>query len=372
MSLHATKVIVIVIFLFCFLSLSAQTVKAKEEVQQKPNIETEKIVEQKVPEFLYYRYGEKEKLIEQYNAGKVVAEKKWQEQQASLGKIKNLQTSKLLEIIPVSEFYAANKELNGEPGVSYLIKTDEVSILFDVGFNMEKENPSPLEHNMQKLGITTEDFEVIVISHNHVDHVGGEAWSDKNTFSFGNKQIELKGKKIYTPIPMNYPNTTPIYAENPTVIAKGIATIGTIYSQQFFGGLTGEQALAVNVEGKGIVLIVGCGHQGIEKIIARTKLLFNEPVYAIIGGLHFPVTGSRIKIWGEDVQKYVGTGKLPWIPVTNKDVQEAIEIMKPLNLKLIAISPHDSCDESLNTFSKAFPKAYRAIKVGEKISISRN
>ena len=50
MSLHATKVIVIVIFLFCFLSLSAQTVKAKEEVQQKPNIETEKIVEQKVPE----------------------------------------------------------------------------------------------------------------------------------------------------------------------------------------------------------------------------------------------------------------------------------------------------------------------------------
>ncbi len=73
--------------------------------------------------------------------------------------------------------------------------------------------------------------------------------------------------------------------------------------------MTPEQALAVNVAGKGIVLIIGCGHQTLERAVARTEALFDEPLYGVIGGLHFPVTGSRIR---GGVQRVIGTGKPPW------------------------------------------------------------
>lgn len=43
-----------------------------------------------------------------------------------------------------------------------------------------------------------------------------------------------------------------------------------------------EQSLAVNVEGKGIVLIIGYGHQTIEKIIERAQELFDEPIYCTV------------------------------------------------------------------------------------------
>jgi len=70
---------------------------------------------------------------------------------------------------------------------------------------------------------------------------------------------------------MTYPGLKPICTENPTIIGKGVATIGTIPSQLFLFGFTHEQALAVNVEGKGIVLIVGCGHQTLPKILKRAR-----------------------------------------------------------------------------------------------------
>jgi len=54
--------------------------------------------------------------------------------------------------------------LKGEAGVSYLVKTDESLILFDVGMNGKNEDTSPLLHNMKKLGIDLAKIDVIVIS----------------------------------------------------------------------------------------------------------------------------------------------------------------------------------------------------------------
>lgn len=57
-------------------------------------------------------------------------------------------------------------------------------------------------------------------------------------------------------------------------------------------GFTEEQSIAINVKNKGIVLIVGCGHHTIPKLIQKAEVLFNEPIYGIIGGLHYPVRGG--------------------------------------------------------------------------------
>jgi len=58
----------------------------------------------------------------------------------------------------------------GEPGVSYLVSTPEGSLLFDVGFGPQKPT---LAHNAGKLGVRLERVDAVVISHLHVDHMGG-------------------------------------------------------------------------------------------------------------------------------------------------------------------------------------------------------
>jgi 7,8-dihydropterin-6-yl-methyl-4-(beta-D-ribofuranosyl)aminobenzene 5'-phosphate synthase len=177
-----------------------------------------------------------------------------------MNKVTNLGTTKTLEILPLVDWHADGNDLKHEAGVSYQIKTDESLILFDVGMNGKKEDPSPLLHNMKKLGVELDKVNVIVISHNHVDHVGGFKWSKEKSFSLTTNQVDLGAKRVYTPVPMTYPGLKPVYADNPAIIAKGVATTGTIPRYLFFSGWTPEQALAINVEGKGIVLIVGCGH----------------------------------------------------------------------------------------------------------------
>ena len=223
---------------------------------------------------------------------------------------------------------------------------------------------------MKQLGITTDEIDIIVISHNHGDHVGGGKWSEKKTFSVTGGQIDLGDKKVYTPLPMTYPELSPIHSESPTVIGKGVATIGTISNSIFSTGLTPEQALAVNVEGRGVVLIVGCGHQTLPKILKRAESLFDEPIYGLIGGLHLAVEGGPFEVMGMFLHKYFGTGRLPWQPITVDELQENIELLRKRSLKVVGLSPHDSSKVSIESFRNAFPIAYQDVSVGETIRIT--
>lgn len=266
-------------------------------------------------------FGSPEYLVKRYNAGKAEADIAWQKHQAEIRKIEDLGSTRTLSVIPLIDLHTADEKFAGEIGVSYLIKTDKSTILFDVGNNDKQTDPSPLLHNIKLLGLDTDDFDTIFISHNHRDHVGGQMWESQKTFSLGNKQISLSDKEVLTPIPMTYPGLSPTTAQQPRKISAGVATTGVITNNFFFVGLTAEQAVCVNVAGKGIVLIVGCGHQSLPKLLARVERLFNEPIYGLIGGLHYPATDSRATVKGIKVQMYIGTGKKPWEPLTMEDVR---------------------------------------------------
>ena len=283
-------------------------------------------------------------------------------------KIQDLGSTKTLAVLPLIDYYTAAPELKGEPGVSYLIKTDHSTILFDVGFNQEETDPSPLQHNMTLLNITMDDIDTLVISHNHPDHVGGFDNMKRETFSLGMEQVDLKGKRVFTPIPMTYPGVAPVCSPEPTIIAPGVATIGTIPRQLFLAGWVEEQALAVHVEGKGIVLIVGCGHQTVEKILDRTGKLFDEPIFGIIGGLHYPVPDGRIRKFGLDLASIVST-ESPFKSITNEDVTADIERIKAVHPEIVSLSPHDSSDEVIGRFRSEFGETYKDLLVGELIII---
>jgi 7,8-dihydropterin-6-yl-methyl-4-(beta-D-ribofuranosyl)aminobenzene 5'-phosphate synthase len=120
------------------------------------------------------------------------------------------------------------------------------------------------------------------------------------------------------------------------------------------------------VEGKGIVLIVGCGHQTIDRVIKRTNEVLDIPIYGLIGGLHYPVRGQRDHFPG---QKMLGTGKLPWQRIREDEVEATIARLRSLNISLIGISAHDSCDWTLEKFKDSFQDIYREVVVGKEILI---
>jgi len=156
---------------------------------------------------------------------------------------------------------------------------------------------------------------------------------------------------------------------DPVKLAAGVYGLGSIPRALYLMGYTEEQALAVNVAGKGLVLIIGCGHQTVERVIKRARQLFDLPIYGIIGGLHFPVHGGRIMIGPINIQAIVGSDRMPWNGINENDVSEAIRAIADANVKIVSLSAHDSSDWAIDQFKKAFGPEYVDLLVGNPIKI---
>ena len=277
----------------------------------------------------------------------------------------DLQPVERLTIMPLVDARTASEELAGEAGVSYLVEAGDTRLLFDLGLNAKRESPSPLQRNAAALNVNLDTVDVVVISHRHLDHVGGPKAQMAHSLVLPSVQLEQGGVPVYVPEPLQHPTADLRAVEGPQIIAPGVATIGPISRALFLMGWTPEQALAVNLAGKGIVLIVGCGHQGVRRIVERAEALFDEPLYGLVGGLHLPVTGSP-------VLRIAGSDRPPWKPLTKPDVHEVIHYLQDKGLKRMALSPHDSCDWTLNAFEEAWGAAFQVVTVGQPLEFSAN
>ncbi len=275
---------------------------------------------------------------------------------------KDIGAVKHLAVLPLIDMKAERRDLVREAGVSYLIRADDTTILFDVGVNARGEHPSPLLRNMEALGVTLKNVQYIVISHLHLDHVGGFKYQRERTFDLSSQPLDLRGIPAFVPTAMTHSTAKVQVVDRPQVIAPGIATLGPIPRQLFFFGRTLEQSLAINVQDKGIVLIIGCGHPTLEWIVERAQRLFDRPIYGVIGGLHYPVTALPR-------QRLLGTNKWPWDPINAKDVGASIEFLQQRHPGLVAVSSHDSCDQTIELFRQAFPEAYQDLLVGKEIAV---
>jgi 7,8-dihydropterin-6-yl-methyl-4-(beta-D-ribofuranosyl)aminobenzene 5'-phosphate synthase len=272
---------------------------------------------------------------------------------------------KELTIMPLVDARAASDELAGEAGVSYLVEAGDTRLLFDLGLNAQKETPSPLQRNAAVLNVDLDTVDAVVISHGHQDHVGGLKAQMAHSFVLPSAQLEQRRVPAYVPEPMKHPTAELHVVESPQMIATGVATTGPISRALFVLGLTLEQSLAVNLAGRGIVLIVGCGHQGVRRIVERAESLFDEPLYGLVGGLHYPITDLRF-------QRVMSADRPLWKLMTKDDVLELIQYLKEKGLKQIALSPHDSCDWALNAFEDAWGSDFGVVMVGQEIRLSGN
>ncbi|MFZ0160675.1 MAG: MBL fold metallo-hydrolase [Kineosporiaceae bacterium] len=271
-----------------------------------------------------------------------------------------------LSILPVVERHAG-PGLRGEPGVSYLIKADGLTLLFDTGLGTGGDRTT-LESNASALGVPLDTVHCVVISHLHADHVGGARSQFRRTFSLGREYPVPGAVTAFVPTRMTHPHADVCVVDDARVIGPGVALLPPLPRMLFWLGPVAEQALVINVRDRGLVLITGCGHPEIERILAAAGQVVDAPIHAVVGGLHLPVHPLGTPLLPQAV---LGNPNWPWRPINEDDARSVIRgIPERGPAALIALSGHDSTPWTLEAFGQAFGDRYRTLRVGEEIVIS--
>jgi 7,8-dihydropterin-6-yl-methyl-4-(beta-D-ribofuranosyl)aminobenzene 5'-phosphate synthase len=163
-------------------------------------------------------------------------------------------------------------------GFSCLVDDD---LLFDTGGDGRT-----LLSNMAKVGIDPTGIRIVVLSHAHGDHTGGLG------------ALLAAGVRPTVYVPRSFPTrfkadvrsiTTLVEVHGPMEIRHGIHSTGEVGR-----GLV-EQALAVET-GEGLVVVTGCAHPGVVRMVRRAKESVGGGVTLVIGGFHLgSASRQRVK-----------------------------------------------------------------------------
>ena len=272
-----------------------------------------------------------------------------------------------VSIVPLVERLTPASGLRGEPGVSYLVRTLGTTLLFDTGLNARGEAHSALVHNAETLKLDIRNLDGVVISHLHGDHVGGPRTAFRRTFALSAEALEPRGLAAYVPTDMRHGRADVVVTTGPRVVAQGMAVLPPLPANMFRLGPLAEQVLVINVRGFGLVLVSGCGHPGIERMLAATEHVLDTPIRGVVGGLHLPVHPFGTPLL---VQGTLGNPNWPWRPVSEQDVAAAIREISARGPRIVALSSHDSTPWTCDAFGAAFGDQYRTLQVGDELSIS--
>ena len=220
----------------------------------------------------------------------------------------------------------------GEWGFSALIEADGHRVLLDTGAH-----PDTVRQNAHDLKISLSDVKEVILTHYHWDLVSGlmtlrkemmktnpaalsvvhvargifysrpGQQGEENKMIAIKKEYEATGGKFIEhdqaaeifpgwwltgPVPRKYPE------HNWSSTGKVQTPTGLVEDT-----IPDDQSLVLNTP-KGLVVITGCGHAGVINILTFAREQFpNEPVEAIVGGLHlFPATDDQLN-WTADKLK---------------------------------------------------------------------
>ncbi len=239
--------------------------------------------------------------------------------------------------------WRARKGFLGDAAVSYHFSSNRGDLLMDVGHG--RDTPV-LEHNLRSSGVDIRKLKGLAISHTHLDHAGDLAAQQTKHVS------ELSALGLACPMPCFVPEVCEApgfhrqVVTEPGLLTAGWASTGPLARAMYFRGRVEEQALLARVE-QGLVVVTGCGHPTIQLILQMVRQLSSEPIHAIVGGLHFPVTSSRSQRWGLPLQRVFSTGDLPHRRIDDRDLDAAIAALNEARPTRLLLSAHDSCDHAL-------------------------
>jgi 7,8-dihydropterin-6-yl-methyl-4-(beta-D-ribofuranosyl)aminobenzene 5'-phosphate synthase len=211
--------------------------------------------------------------------------------------------------------------LVAEHGFSALVTVTKAGrehrFLFDAGTS-----PDGVAENMRRLDIDPGSIEAIVCSHGHFDHTGGleglirvlgranlpvlihpDFWRRRRVVLPGREPMEIPAtsRRALTEAGFDViEEQQPSFLFDRSVLVTGEVPRTTGYEpgfppqQAWIGGgwqadplVLDDQALILNVAGRGLVVITGCGHAGVINLTRYARRLTGgQPLYALLGGFH--------------------------------------------------------------------------------------
>ncbi|HDQ13562.1 MAG TPA: MBL fold metallo-hydrolase [Sediminispirochaeta sp.] len=206
-----------------------------------------------------------------------------------------------------------------EPAVSYFIETDELKVLFDLGYS------DVFLKNARKMGIDPLSADYLVLSHGHIDHTGGldlfikECVEGKMEHKRSSCPTVVGHPELFRPKILKDRTSVGITVSEEVVeagfevkktraplwLGKDLVFLGEIEQSLDFeksapigyrfsndrgewlsDDLIDDTALAYRSP-EGLVIISGCSHRGICNIIETAKRVTGEDrVIDVVGGFH--------------------------------------------------------------------------------------
>jgi 7,8-dihydropterin-6-yl-methyl-4-(beta-D-ribofuranosyl)aminobenzene 5'-phosphate synthase len=222
---------------------------------------------------------------------------------------------------PLIEGGSGPDGLQAEHGFSALVTVHKGgtahTILFDTGMTV-----TGMVENMRRLEIDPGTIELVVLSHGHYDHtMGFNGLVDRlggsvalpvylHPDAWRRRRLEMPGgghNELPTPSRSAFEGAGFEIVESPepsfildsSVLITGEIDRTTDYEQgmkrqQYWTGsvwdpdplVRDDQALVLDVAGKGLMVLSGCGHAGIVNTSRYASRLTGRPVHAIVGGFH--------------------------------------------------------------------------------------
>ncbi len=238
-------------------------------------------------------------------------------------------------------------------------------------------SPLPFFNNLEALSHAPAEADALVVSHGHPDHYGG--------------LIEFLGRRT-TPLPI-YLHEDSFFPKllitprgrigpwalkreeleklgavlqvnrGPALVLDQALLTGTIEAstpyetplpgakrvvagQEEHDPFTDEQALVMNVAGRGLVVVAGCSHPGVVNMIRYAqKLTGIEKLAALIGGFHLTAGGPEL-------------------------IRQTIQGLTALNPELI-VAGHCTGFKALSQLALAFPDSFMVSCVGTRVIVGQ-
>jgi 7,8-dihydropterin-6-yl-methyl-4-(beta-D-ribofuranosyl)aminobenzene 5'-phosphate synthase len=239
--------------------------------------------------------------------------------------------------------------LRAEHGFSALVTVSSggasSTLLFDTGAS-----PDALAVNAGRLGVDVGGLQGVVLSHGHFDHAGGldglarlrgrsglpmtvhpAVWTRRRLQLPGGQALEMPTLSRGA---LEREGFQVIERRQPSLLAGAILITGEVdrvtefergmppqhqawdgHGWQHDPAVIDDQALVVNVRGRGLVIVTGCGHAGVVNIIRHAMRLTGvSRLLAVIGGFHLsgpafePIIGPTVAALSELAPALIAPG----------------------------------------------------------------